>query len=225
MDEEDDIDEILSNLGISDSSMNSSSNSGVEEQVENTSTDRLDKLHESGKITDKEYKILISIDSESDDNSTNENKFGTTPVSKEVENVEITVIGVFPEADVAPIGFDHRIEGEVLYRTVVLFEVYNKSSSKVKWGNNSLSYVLDNRLSIDPDREFMIGGLPTTWKKAPYYESVPEVEPDTKSRWISVVNPPEGEKIAEAILTSDDGSKMNISIPDSAYGSGDKVPF
>jgi hypothetical protein len=191
--------------------------------VETMETDsRLSRLYEVNAITEQEYDLL-SRNTAPDKSDQQLTEYNTVPVTVEQDGFEITVLGLFPGTDISPLTFDD----EKMVRTVVLWEVYNSTNSNARWGNRALSYALENKMKVNPDSGPIIHleNLEGPWERAPQSGTVPEIGADMKSRWISLVDVPDSQRISRAILEGYDHSEITIDIPSSAFGSSEDAPF
>jgi hypothetical protein len=151
-----------------------------------------------------------------------------TPSAKSEDGVTAGVLGVAPNVDVTTILGPH-VNNKNVTATVVLWEVINDMETSID-GWWETDYVLDDGM----DAETLNLQLSDTWTDDQWKVSgkdsndVPETHPGSKTRWIDVLNIPDGKELAAAVLHSGNAdSRILIRLPisDAQVIAEDSLPF
>jgi hypothetical protein len=189
---------------------------------------RLQRLESERLLTSAELDLLIAFHEQREGGSSAEEttEFGTVPVRKTIDAFEISILGVFPNVDISTFAFDHQLDGEKPERTVVLWDVFNKSEERAKWGNSGVEYVLDDRLQVSPDSEYLpdLNKLNGPWDYGPQSGTIPEIGANTRGRWVSLVNHSDSQRVVEAVLKGREHREVTIELPESVFGNPKDLP-
>lgn len=190
---------------------------------------RLQRLDSAGLLTSAEFDVLVAFHEQRGSGSSAEKttEFGTVPVQKTIDAFEISILGVFPGVDISTFVYDHQLDGEKPERTVVLWDVFNKSGQRAKWGNSGVEYVLDDRLQVSPDSEYLpnLDKLNGPWDYAPQSGTIPEIGANTRGRWVSLVNHSDSQRVVEAVLKGRQHREVTLELPESVFGNPKDLPF
>lgn len=190
---------------------------------------RLHQLQSAGWLSEAELEVLIEYHEQQADgtNSEETTEFGTVPVTKTAGEFDITILGAFPDADLSSLAFDHQLDGEKLERTVVLWDVFNKTDQRAKWGNSGVEYILDNRLQVRPDTEYTLNldKVQGAWDRGPQAGAIPEIGANTRGRWFSVVDHGKPRRVVEAVLKGRQHREVTLELPESVFGDSENLPI
>lgn len=140
----DKVDQILEDLDIQSGSTDPAS--GAEEEAEagaeETTEDRLTRLHEAGAITDEEYDVLqshLSDDGQSGGSSSGTTEFGQPLVTSEGSDLDFSIIGIFEDVDISELVYRHIDEPDS-GRTLVFWQIDNHSDEEITLYNRDFEY-------------------------------------------------------------------------------------
>lgn len=151
-----------------------------------------------------------------------------TPSAKTEDGVTAGILGVAYDVDVTTI-LGPYVDNKNVSGTVVLWEVVNDMDVSID-GDWETNYVLDNGMETD----VLNLALSDTWADDQWKvagsraDDVPETHPATRTRWIDVVNIPEGKELDTAIIHSgysDRSILIRLSITEAQIISAEALPF
>jgi len=202
--ERDAVDQILDDLDLGGEAMESGDDSTggqseSEEESEST-TDRLERLHEAGAITDEEYEVLRDHVSEDDTGSSKPAEFGQPLLTSEGTDMDFSIVGVFEDADTSkltnPAFADMDVYDDVDMptdnkggpsRTVVCWQIHNHSTNETKLKHKHIEYIGQNQISYRRDENpLQVEHFGPGWR----VENWEDITPDTRIRYVTSIEIP-----------------------------------
>jgi hypothetical protein len=135
-------------------------------------------------------------------------------------------LGVFRNVDISSLVLDppsHKIT-----RTIFLWDVFNKSDQRAKWGNSAIDYILDNRLQVTPDGEIdtrITEKLRNPWETGPQSLKIQKIAANARSRWVSQVDHKDSQRVVEAILKGRQHPEVRFDLPESVFVDPKELPL
>lgn len=203
----DKVDQILEDLDIQSGSTEPASDSGKEAETEtgaqDTTEDRLPRLHEAGAITDEEYDVLQSHLSEDDTSYSppaDSVEFGKPIATSEGADMDFSIVGVFEDIDTSkltnpPIANAYFINEADMPttekggpgRTLVCWQIYNHSNDEVRLKHRDIEFIGQNQIAYNLDDNPLIRDhFGPGWRT----ENWADITADTRIRYVSTIKIP-----------------------------------
>lgn len=176
------------------------------------------------KTTNLSGRNTPETDSHERDGDTGEtNEFGAVPVRRVVGSFDISILAVFSNVDVSTLTYEQP--SGTVDRTVVLWDVFNKSDQRAKWGNSGIEYILDDRLQVSPDIEYSItNSLGGPWEPGPQSLKIPEIGANARGRWVSLVDHRSSQQVVEAVLKGRQHPEVTLELPETVFVDPSRLP-
>lgn len=208
-DDTDKVDEILDELGLGESTEETSpsnvTNSGQHPEGSD-SVNRLRSLLEAGAITEEEYEILLSHsegpDSEDQGHGTGRvaesQSFGKPLVTSEGTDMDFSIIGIFEDIAtdslVLPDGAGALDKDDLPAqfqggpdRTLIFWQIYNHSDSEIKLKHRHIEHIGADKIAYNHD-----GNPLQTYRFEPGWrtDNWVDISPDTRIKYVSRIELP-----------------------------------
>lgn len=137
-------------------------------------------------------------------------------------------MAIYNKVDVSPLTMDIITDDDTpTDLTMVLWEIDNQTDNTIRYGNSAITYVLDDRLKINPTSDVVweperIG---PTWNRAPTSGHYTDIEPGVKTRWVGLVDIPDSSKLDLVILNSRDHKPMAFDLSDEHFADESNLPY
>lgn len=234
----DKVDQILEDLDIQTGSTDSASGSGKEAETgaEETTEDRLSRLHNAGAITDEEYDILQSHlsddDEERDGLSTDQAEFGQPLVTSEGSDMDFSIVGVFQDVDTSKLtnpaisNADFIDEADMPTtekggpgRTLVCWQIYNHSNDEVRLKHRDIEFIGQNQIAYNLDDNPLIRDhFGPGWRT----ENWADITANTQIRYVSTIEIPN--RLAEIKIDTRYAGSHHFEITDNMFFPKSELP-
>lgn len=163
----------------------------------------------------------------SEDTETNE--FGAIPIQRDDKGIKATILSVFDNVDISPLTVDIMMDDDSpTNATVVLWEIDNQTDKSIHYGNDAITYVLEDRLKINPTGSEVVWQpekIGSVWNRAPSPGHYTDIESGIKTRWASLVDNPNSSKLSLVILDSKSHNPIAFELSAENFADESNLPY
>jgi len=212
-DEPNKVDEILDELDLEGSAVETPTESMKSEQTsdgQNEESHRLEKLRQAGAITQEEFELLqahYSSDGESTEDqskgaSSQSQDFGSPIVTSEGTDMNFGIIGVFEDVDTSKLTTSKAASRDVWDdvdvdfpsendggpgRTLIFWQVYNHSRKEIKLKHKHINFIGTDKIAYNRDKNpLKVRHFEPGWRT----ENWEDISPDTRVKYVSAIELP-----------------------------------
>lgn len=192
--ERDAVDQILDDLDLggeaTDSGDDSTGGQSESEEESESTTDRLERLHEAGAITDEEYEVLQSHLSEDDDTSSSSSsesvEFGKPIATSEGTDMDFSIVGVIEDVDTTNLNHEYGEDGGPS-RTLVFWQIHNHSNEEILLKHKHIEHIGEDQIAYNRDANpLQVDNFGPGWRT----ENWEEIAEDTRIQYVSCIEIP-----------------------------------